>query len=307
MNPLEFVDVSSHNPDLDFPTLVAHGVHGVVIKVTEGVGYFNPLAHQQAVNARGTTIQVKDDSGNIVYEGPMLIGFYGWGHPDEADSPEAQADYCIQYARPLWHPGDGLFLDFEQPGVTGDLVPWALRWLGRAEADLVKPSIYSYPDYIRLHLQDPAITKYALWYASYDSVRPPAPAPWTDYTFWQYSGASRLPGDGGHPIDRSKFYGTPDDWKAMGGIVVDAPKPFGPFGVTLTGGFLKTWQDAGADALARYGYPVTPELSETIDGAPLTVQYFERARFEYDHATGAITFGRIGIELARARGYTRAQ
>jgi hypothetical protein len=52
-----------------------------------------------------------------------------------------------------------------------------------------------------------------------------------------------------------------------------------------------------------YGYPVTDELTE----GGLTVQYFERARFEYHRESGAITFGRVGVELARARGLTAVQ
>lgn len=82
------------------------------------------------------------------------------------------------------------------------------------------------------------------------------------------------------------------------------PAPYGPYNVPLGGGFLTTYR-AAPDALARFGWPCTPELTETIAGRELTVQYFERARMEYEHATGLITFGLLGLEEARAKGFLK--
>jgi hypothetical protein len=79
--------------------------------------------------------------------------------------------------------------------------------------------------------------------------------------------------------------------------------PFGPYGCHIGGGFRQTYEDAGGQAVPLYGYPVTEELTE----GGLTVQYFERARFEYHRESGAITFGRVGVELARTRGLTQVQ
>ena len=52
-------------------------------------------------------------------------------------------------------------------------------------------------------------------------------------------------------------------------------------GHTLRGAFLRYWDKFGG--LAQFGYPLTEEFSEINedDGEPYTVQYFERARFEY--------------------------
>ncbi len=46
----------------------------------------------------------------------------------------------------------------------------------------------------------------------------------------------------------------------------------------ICGTFAKFWQKNGG--LVRLGYPVTPEIQETIQGQVFTVQYFERRRFE---------------------------
>jgi hypothetical protein len=57
---------------------------------------------------------------------------------------------------------------------------------------------------------------------------------------------------------------------------------FAATGHTLRGDFLTYWTKYGG--LAQFGYPITEEFSETSgpgDQPALTVQYFERARFEH--------------------------
>src|SRR3954466_15170904 len=56
---------------------------------------------------------------------------------------------------------------------------------------------------------------------------------------------------------------------------------FAPTGHTVCGRFLTYWQEHGG--LAQQGYPLSQEFVETsqLDGKPYSVQYFERAVFEY--------------------------
>ncbi len=63
--------------------------------------------------------------------------------------------------------------------------------------------------------------------------------------------------------------------------------------------FLEYWEREGA--LDRFGFPISEEVSEN----GRTVQYFQRARFEYnpDPPVGErVTLGAVGTELLRARG-----
>jgi hypothetical protein len=65
---------------------------------------------------------------------------------------------------------------------------------------------------------------------------------------------------------------------------VAAPLPdalyFTETGHNLRAGFRAYWEANGG--LAQFGYPLTEEFTETLeDGQQYTVQYFERARFEY--------------------------
>ena len=78
-------------------------------------------------------------------------------------------------------------------------------------------------------------------------------------------------------------------------------------GHTVCGRFLVYWQTHGG--LAQQGYPLSEEFVETtpLDGKPHTVQYFERAVFEY-HAENAppydVLLAQLGTYLAHQR-YTQ--
>src|SRR4051812_42530550 len=56
---------------------------------------------------------------------------------------------------------------------------------------------------------------------------------------------------------------------------------FSETGHKVCGRFLTYWNEHGG--LAQQGYPLSEEFVETshLDGKPYTVQYFERAVFEY--------------------------
>ena len=79
---------------------------------------------------------------------------------------------------------------------------------------------------------------------------------------------------------------------------------FSVTGHTLHGAFLTYWLNYGG--LARFGYPISEELSEvnTADGRSYTVQYFERARFELhpeNQAPYDVLLGQLGREMLAFR------
>ncbi len=69
-----------------------------------------------------------------------------------------------------------------------------------------------------------------------------------------------------------------------------AARTFPATGQTVRGPFLAYWQAHGG--LPIFGYPLTPEHR----AGPLTVQWFERARFEL-HPGNVVMLGRVGAEL----------
>jgi GH25 family lysozyme M1 (1,4-beta-N-acetylmuramidase) len=302
---LKGADISSHQPDEDFVVMRDQaGVSVVAVKRTGGTSYTNPYGKAQVDGARAA--------------GLVVIHYLYFGEPGCTDGSGAhEADYFIGVVGDDILPGEGIALDWEEAGAAS--IDQAIACLTKLEQHYgFLPSIYTYPSYIAEHgfASAPGLARYPLWLASYRSTMPDPPAPWGQIFAWQYSDNEDMAGVG--HVDGDRFEGTLDELRAFGRpgaqavtpgpaqIIAEAVAPSvatGPFNVHLGGGFLKTYQDAGADALALYGWPCTEELTENGK----TVQYFERARFEYDQQTGAITFGRVGVELARARGLTTAQ
>lgn len=72
---------------------------------------------------------------------------------------------------------------------------------------------------------------------------------------------------------------------------------FAATGYTSCGAFAQYWAKNGG--LTRFGYPITGEYRTVIEGRELTVQYYERRRFEL-HPNGQILLGLLGNEVKAA-------
>lgn len=68
---------------------------------------------------------------------------------------------------------------------------------------------------------------------------------------------------------------------------------------TLRGLFKETWERRGG--LAIFGYPISEEIYENINGQWTLVQYFERYRFELRLYPSRVEFGLLGEALAPAQ------
>jgi plastocyanin len=80
---------------------------------------------------------------------------------------------------------------------------------------------------------------------------------------------------------------------------------FAATGHTLSGPFAAFWQAGGG--LPTFGYPISEPLQETgADGVSHMVQYFERYRLEFHPETNSVELGRLGVQVAQARGYLPA-
>jgi hypothetical protein len=82
---------------------------------------------------------------------------------------------------------------------------------------------------------------------------------------------------------------------------------FSETGHSLSFGFRNYWEQNGG--LAIYGYPISEEFQEVNpdDGKTYTVQYFERARFEYHPENRGtryeVLLGLLGNSLLRQKGW----
>lgn len=90
--------------------------------------------------------------------------------------------------------------------------------------------------------------------------------------------------------------------RLMGGTGHEDARYFPETGHWLAHGFKRYWEEYGG--LAVFGYPISEEFTDPATG--LTVQYFERARFEHHPGKWPerydVLLGRVGAELAERLG-----
>jgi GH25 family lysozyme M1 (1,4-beta-N-acetylmuramidase) len=188
----EGVDVSSHQRDVAWSTLLNSGVTWAYTKATEGTTYKNPYFDQQYDGADGVG---------------MVRGAYHFATPDSG-SGIAQADYFVDHGG-NWS-GDGRTL----PGAldvewnpygdacygksTGGMVTWIAEFLNRYKARTGRDAvIYTSTswwssctgDYRGFGSTNP------LWVARYASSVGALPAGWSAYTMWQYTSSGATVGD----------------------------------------------------------------------------------------------------------------
>ena len=209
---IPFIDVSSHQQGagIDWPAVASYllGLHpeaGVIVKVSEGVGYINPDLHAQRMGAHAAGIR--------------NVGLYHYGRPSEAKGSD-EADY---FMAAIGHDGgvlDGEFyaLDVEDTNVAfnADLDAYALDFTGRvARPSGLKMVIYSGTWFMSPHNlnRDPALAKLGLWLAAPGTILPPTPEPWLSagqgILLWQNSWSGTIPGIAG-AVDLDYLIGTID-------------------------------------------------------------------------------------------------
>jgi hypothetical protein len=101
---------------------------------------------------------------------------------------------------------------------------------------------------------------------------------------------------------------VPVAWSAVGTQAqTQGCQTFPQTGYQVCGRFLTYWQQHGG--LAQQGYPISAEFTETsaLNGKPYTVQYFERAVFEYhpeNKAPNDVLLSQLGTYLGKDK-YTQ--
>lgn len=175
---VRIIDVSNHQGTVDWTAVVGSGRAGGLCKATEGLTFIDGTFGRnwsalKALSARR--------------------GAYHFARPG-AGTPEQQAARFLSVVAAAGRDqADMLILDLEAG--DGNLDDFALRWLGFIERQTgVLPWLYSYGPFIRAHLSNPALARYPLWIAAYQTNPPPAPPPWSAWTLWQFTDKSTVPG-----------------------------------------------------------------------------------------------------------------
>lgn len=212
------VDVSNHQGRVDWDRAVNEGgVEFALVKATEGVDF------DDAWFARNWA-----ELGRL----GLPRGAYHYALPS-ANSSEDEAAHFLAIVGDTLQPGDLVALDMEDPAfpVGRNVAGWTLAWLRQVEAALgFAPLLYTYPSYVtERQLTDPALPRYPLWWASYDTPPRAAPPPWAKAAIVQYTAFQTVPGLG-REIDCNRFDGDAAALRALG-KPGSAPVP-GPARVT---------------------------------------------------------------------------
>lgn len=197
---IEGIDVAIWQGRIDWQKVKASGIAFAYIKATEGTLYRNP--------------NFARDWSESQHAG-IIRGAYHFFDPTK--SPLAQAKHFVSTVGP-WE-GQDLPPALDLEGISWNSIPQAARlslvleWLVAVEDSWgVSPFIYTNYFFARdvLRTQDnKSLSRFKLWIANWNQVdHPPLPAPWSEWTIWQYSDAGRIPGAIAGKVDRDRFAGT---------------------------------------------------------------------------------------------------
>lgn len=200
------IDVSRHQGDIDWARVRNAGVKFVFIKASEGVSWVDP---KFAVN------------WSEAKKHGIIRGAYHFFRP-RADVGR-QIDNLVNIVGKLETGDLPPVLDIEVPDSWQRFsrqkrLEMILQWLDGVEKGLgVRPIIYLSPSFADNTLGNPAeLAGYDLWIAHYTSkISPRVPAPWRDWTFWQYSETGKVDGISSEGVDLDRYTGSLRSLKRM--------------------------------------------------------------------------------------------
>ncbi|HAA29277.1 MAG TPA: hypothetical protein DCE56_18225 [Cyanobacteria bacterium UBA8553] len=201
------IDVSNHNPPVNWQAVKNANISFAFAKATEGATFKDKTftTNWSGMKAAG-----------------IMRGAYHFFRP--ARTAEEQVDNFLQVVKKVLEPGDlPPVLDVEPwPKEVGeawktlafkDRINRIITWLEKVEqATGEKPIIYTSPSFWREYMRDSQeFTDHPLWLAHYTSKpQPDVPANnWggNGYTIWQHTESGRVAGVSG-PVDRNRFNGS---------------------------------------------------------------------------------------------------
>lgn len=99
-------------------------------------------------------------------------------------------------------------LDIERAhGRNGDYIGrWCLTWLDTVSRETGRrPLIYSSPSFLTDRVkQFPRLGDFPLWIAHWNVSAPTVPAPWTDFTIWQFTNRGQVDGIPANAVDLNR-------------------------------------------------------------------------------------------------------
>ena len=213
---LNGIDISGYQANIDLSKVAADFV---IVKATEGISYVSPVCDHQYQQAKKLG---------------KLLGVYHYAHP-EYNSAISEVDFFVKNIK--GYLGEcAIFLDWESSGLWN--VSWALQWLQYFRQKTgITPVFYTYESVLQRYDWSPvAKAGFKLWAAKYrdygidnnydmtNAGSRPRLGAFSKMIMWQWTSVGRLNGYSGN-LDCDRFYGSPDDWRALYGKIAPAQKP----------------------------------------------------------------------------------
>jgi GH25 family lysozyme M1 (1,4-beta-N-acetylmuramidase) len=196
-------DISHYQGNIDWATY-AKNTNFVILEVSEGVSFTDPLFAQNRAQARAYNLP---------------IAYYHFTRPDAGNAPQNEADYFLKQIGVLME-GEVLCIDFEVN--FNEPVAWLKDFLDHIlEKTGVHALIYLNKSEIQQFDWTPiAEAGYGLWLADY--IDQPILGAWKLLAIQQWTNKQTVPGISSL-VDGDRFFGTAEQFKMYGYHQISPP------------------------------------------------------------------------------------
>lgn len=202
--PIRIIDASKHQGRIDWPRVQAAGIHGVIVKLSEGQGYVDPRADFNVTGAHAAG---------------LVIGGYHFSRintgTDAAKDARAEVEDFLTTAR-RWEGAIEmglLALDVELGGIKKRRSKYVRAWLTEGSEYFHQrvgrwPLIYTGRTTWKYKLgRDDAFAHLPLWLVDYrNRSKPRRTIPGWEWRLWQHSHKGQIPGIRGR-VDMNVWHG----------------------------------------------------------------------------------------------------
>ncbi|HEY1276119.1 MAG TPA: glycoside hydrolase family 25 protein [Thermoleophilaceae bacterium] len=208
MPALKGVDVSQHQPSVDWEKVARSGVDFAIVKCSEGGDFIDPVDLPKTAPDADKLRRLVARCSKI-REQRMTLGVYHLLRPKPGRTGDVEAEFAVKIGRKVgWgRPGDlRLFVDIELTELGAAATHRYIGQFVRRAKALTghMPVIYTFPAFWT-QLGNPGNFRCPLWIAHFGVAQPDVPAPWRKYTIWQHSSQGSVPGIPNHvDLDKAK-------------------------------------------------------------------------------------------------------